>query len=171
MDLKLHRSTDKCGRTGRAFKPGDPMVSVLVRTPSGLERIDYGADGWEGPPEKTVAWWRSHSPQPESSGATLAPNDVLLDVIEQLDGNKDEATLRYLVALQLVRRRVLRIVDRPTDGASTTATNGARHDRELILACRKRDGEYRVTISPPDAATAAAIEQRLAALLWSGEAA
>ena len=52
-----------------------------------------------------------------------------------------------------------------------TLKEATRLLREIGFTLRKRDGEYRVTISPPDAATAAAIEQRLAALLWSGEAA
>jgi len=88
--------------------------------------------------------------------------DVLLDVLEELEGREDDAPLRYLLALQLVRRRALRIVD----AAAEPANAG-----ELRVACRKRDREYRVRIVPPAEATAAGVEQRLMTLLWSGGAA
>ena len=85
---------------------------------------------------------------------------MLLDALESLEGNRDEEPLRYLLALQLVRRRVLRIVNEA----------GAAGD-ELVLACRKRDREYRVRSLSPDEASASGVEEKLAALLWSGDAA
>ena len=87
-------------------------------------------------------------------------------VLEQLDGRPEDAALRYLLALQLVRRRVLRIVDRPTGDAGDRPAGD-----ELLLACRKRETEYRVPVVPPGQAAAAGIEERLSALLWSGGAA
>jgi hypothetical protein len=158
MELKLHRPLPACAHTGRAFVAGEIFYSALVRAPGGLERIDCCAEAWQGPPHHSLAWWRSLHPATDAGGSTLAPPDVLLDVLEQLDGRPEDAALRYLLALQLVRRRVLRIVDRPAGD-------------ELLLACRKRDTEYRVPVVPPGQAAAAGIEERLSALLWSGGAA
>jgi hypothetical protein len=89
----------------------------------------------------------------------LAPTDVLRAVLEELDGRPDDAALRYLLALELVRRRVLRIMDGPGAGP------------ELVLACRKRDREYRVGVAATAAAADETVARRLTALLWSGEAA
>ena len=157
MDLKLHRPKATCSRTGRGFAPGEMMVSAILRGSGGIDRIDVAADAWEGPPEGAIAWWRARYPQPGDAGPALAPIDVLLDAVEGLDAEEDSA-VRYLLALELVRRRVLRIVDDGGDG-------------ELVLACRRRDREYRVRPVDASAATAAGVEARLAALLWSGEAA
>jgi hypothetical protein len=88
-----------------------------------------------------------------------APTDVLLDVLEELDGRPDDAALRYLLALELVRRRALRIADGPAAAP------------ELVLACRKRDREYRVAVADTAAAADEAVARRLTTLLWSGEAA
>ena len=165
MDPKIHRPQAQCCRTGHSFQPGDALVSALVRTPEGLVRTDTLATAWTGAPEKSVAWWRSTYPKPDATGAVLAPNDVLLDIVEQLDGQEAEAPLRYLLALQLVRRRVLRFVDQPPHVPPSTDAEPLR------LACRKRDCEYVVKVAPPEPATAAAVEARLAALLWSGDAA
>lgn len=159
MDLKIHRPRGVCARTGRSFAAGDPMVSALVRDGGSLDRIDCHSSSWEGPPSGTLAWWRSRYAPSEAAGPALAPADVLLDVFEELESRPEEAALRYLVALQLVRRRVLRIID------SSAAESGSE---VLVLACRKRHSEYRVAVVAAEEAAAEGIEERLHTLLWSG---
>jgi hypothetical protein len=170
MEPKVHRPQAQCSRTARLFQPGDAIVSALVRSPDGLVRTDTLATAWTGAPEKSVAWWRSTFPKPDATGAVLAPNDVLLDIVEQLEGQEPEAPLRYLLALQLVRRRVLRFVDQPPQ-APPAGASPPTDIEPLRLACRKRDCEYVVAVAPPEPASAPAVEARLAALLWSGDAA
>jgi hypothetical protein len=162
MDLKLDRPGGTCAVTGRPLAPGEVFYSALVRGGEGLERIDCSATAWTGPPAGALAWWRSTQPHALSSGPALAPTDVLLDVLEELEGKPDDAAFRYLLALQLVRRRVLRILDPPADQPA-----GA----ELLLACRKRDREYRVAVAAAADVAAEGVGDRLTALLWSGEAA
>jgi hypothetical protein len=162
MDYKFHRPQPACHRTGRGFAVGEEFFSALVRGANGLERLDIAAEAWDGPPEAAVAWWRARQGAAADTGPMLAPVEVLLDALEALEDDPADAPLRYLLALQLVRRRTLRIVDEP--GAAATAG-------ELVLACRKRDREYRVGVAPPVPADAADVEERLTALLWSGGAA
>jgi len=162
MDLKIHRPHGACGTTGRSFAPGEVFYSALVRGPAGLERVDCSADAWAGPPAGTLAWWRSAFPAAGSPGPTLAPVDVLLDVFEELEGRPADAALRYLLALQLVRRRALRVVESPT---------GAETSTDLLLACRKRDREYRVPVPATADAASPEVAERLTALVWSGGAA
>lgn len=162
MELNIHRPLASCSRTGRAFVAGETFYSALVRSPGGLERVDCCTEAWQGPPPQAIAWWRSVHPAAEPAGSTLAPPEVLLDVLERLDGSPEDEPLRYLLALQLVRRRVLRIVERPVDEPMGD---------DLLLACRRRDTEYRIRVVAADAATASGIEERLSALLWSGDAA
>lgn len=159
MDLDLQRPGVTCALTGRPFTPGDAICSALVRGAAGIERRDVHAQAWTGPPEAALAWWRSTVPAARSSGPVLAPTDVLLDVLEELDGRPDDAALRYLLALELVRRRALRITDGPAAAP------------ELVLTCRKRDRDYRVAVAGAAAAADEAVARRLTALLWSGEAA
>lgn len=164
MDLKLHRPNGSCGKSGRGFVPGELFYSALVRSKGALERIDICAEAWGGPPEQSLAWWKSLYPAADSTGSTLAPVEVLLDVLEQLDGQPDEKALRYLLALELVRRRVLRVVDRHGTAAAIAPDT-------MLLACRRRDSEYHVQVVPARAAAADGVQERLAALLWSGGAA
>lgn len=164
MDLKLHRPNGSCGKSGRGFVPGELFYSALVRSKGALDRIDICAEAWDGPPEQSLAWWKSTYPAADAAGSTLAPVEVLLDVLEQLDGRPDEAALRYLLALELVRRRVLRVVDRHGTAAAIAPDT-------MLLACRRRDSEYHVQVVPARAAAADGVQERLAALLWSGGAA
>ena len=157
MDLKLHRPQTACARTGRGFAAGEIFYSALVRG-AGLDRLDVAAEAWSGPPEGTIAWWRSRYPEAGEAGPALAPVDALLDALEGLEEDGDEP-LRYLLALELTRRRVLRIVDDRDAG---------QDDEELVVTCRRRGRDYRVRVVSPAEAAAAGVEDRLAALLWSG---
>ena len=171
MDLKLHRPHAACAQTGRPFAAGEPFFSALVRSQGRLDRCDYAAAAWEGPPANTLAWWRSTYPAATAATATLAPAEVMLDVLEELEGSETDAALRYLVALELVRRRVLRFVDRPVDRPAGEVPPVAPHRPQMIVACRKRDREYRVPTVSSQEACAAGVEERLTLLLWSGGAA
>ena len=82
MDIKLHRPHGCCHHSRRAFVPGELLYSALARGPTGLERIDCAAECWSGPPEQTLAWWRSTFPAAQGGAPELAPVDVLLDVLE-----------------------------------------------------------------------------------------
>lgn len=167
MDLNIHRPQAVCAQTGRGFSPGEPFVSALVRAEGRLERRDYAPDAWTGPPADTLAWWRSTYPS-AAAGPALAPADVLLDVLEELTGRADDAALRYLVALELVRRRAVKFVERSTEETAPQAGGDAA---EIIVVCRRRDREYRVRTVSSREASAPGVEERLATLLWSGGAA
>jgi hypothetical protein len=60
---------------------------------------------------------------------------------------------------------VLKFCDPPSDSSPASEAD------QIRLSCRKRDCEYLVRVATPEVATAPAIEARLAALLWSGDAA
>jgi len=162
MDIKLHRPQPSCSRTGRGFAAGECFFSALVRGDSGLARIDVAAEAWEGPPGDAVAWWRSRHATTGEAGPTLAPIDVLLDALEALEESPGDEPLRYLLALEIVRRRGLRFKDGPAVDEVGDA---------LVLACRRRDRDYVVRPVPPAEAADPAVAARLTALLWSGEAA
>lgn len=161
MDLKVHRPQPACATTARAFAPGDVVCSALVRRHGTIERVDVAADSWTGPPPDAIAWWRCRFPAPHDAGREPAPVDALLDALEALEESADEP-LRYLLALQLVRRRILK----PTDDRSAPGD-----DAVLVLGCRRRGRDYRVRVAVAAEADREGVEDRLAAILWSGEAA
>jgi len=160
MDITVERPRTNCALTGRAFVAGETVYSALVRDGGALRRHDVAAEAWCGPPAGALAWWRgTHSVGPARE--PMAPVDVLLDLLEGLEGRDDDAPLRYLLALELVRRRVLRIVD-PRE---PKAAEG------LEFSCRRRESIYRIAAIPGHRLTDPALESRLAGLLWPAEAA
>jgi hypothetical protein len=171
MDLKLQRPGTVCQATEAVFAPGDTIYSAVVRDGGGLVRLDWSATAWSGPPKNTLAWWRSIVPEPEEKGIQLAPVDILLDTLEALGTEPDEAPLRYLLALQLVRRRVLRFAE-PAVAATAEQANRSGADRQaaetVAFSCRRRDCDYTVVVAVPAPADRQAVEERLAGLLWSG---
>jgi len=161
MDIKIDRPRSICALTGRTFVAGETVYSALVREGGQIQRRDVCAAAWAGPPAATLAWWRAlHTPA--TTHEPVTPVDVLLDLLEGLEGRDDDAPLRYLLALELVRRRVLRLVD---------AGPAVPSPGSLQLTCRRRDSTYDVAVVAPDRLADPGLEPRLAALLWPAEAA
>lgn len=164
MDYRIQKPQPRCATTDRPFTAGEPFYSVLVREDGRIVRRDLATDAWQGPPESTLAWWRSTVPT-EDSKPTLAPIDVLLDLLEQLDEDLQNAPLRYMLALVLVRRRVLKIIDPPEED------RGAADEPSLVVNCRRRGTDYQIRIADPESGEREGIEAKLSSLLWAGEAA
>jgi hypothetical protein len=109
-----------CAATGRAFTVGEACIAVLVERDDapGLERVDYAIPAWEGgarptPPARVFASWRG-TYQPGESGKLkpLLSDEELLDLFQELGEATEPKRLafRYVLALMLVRRKVLMAV-------------------------------------------------------------
>ncbi len=157
MDYEIHKSTRHCAATGRELKPGEAFYSVLKRSGAELVREDFSAEVWDAAPADALAWWKSHVPSPDAKRIHWAPNDVMLHLFDQLADQPDQADLRYVLALLLIRRRVMRLED-------TEKGEGAE---EMVLYCPRREAEYRVTTAPPSELRIAEIQQELARLLFA----
>lgn len=156
FDFDIQRCTRRCHATDRELKAGETVFSVLVPAGSGVERLDYSVEGWPGPPEESLGWWKSILPEAGGARMHWAPNDVMLHYFEQLDGKPAQEDTRYVLALLLVRRRIVRVesTEKTADGLET-----------LVLYCPRNEQEYRVTGTLPDQQRIAAIQDELAGLL------
>lgn len=160
------RPTGVCSATGRAIAPGETFVAALIERDADekLERRDYSQQGWADAAhpsgERVVASWRAVMPRPEDRSGRLLDDAGLADLFEQVCEPRDDETpargaFRYLLALLLIRRRVLRHA-------------GTRQGDLLVRWTR--DGERADTISVADpgldpAVLAGATEQLSAVLL------
>ena len=153
MDYEIQSCTRRCAASGRELAPGESYYSALVPEGSGYRRYDYAEEAWKGPPEGAVGWWKSQ--RPDKRRARWAPNDVLLDFFDQLEGQEQSQDLRYVLALLLVRRRVMRL-------EQTESTPGGD---VLVLDCPRRETTHRVPAVVPDEQRAKQIQEELARLL------
>jgi hypothetical protein len=157
MEYEIHKSTRHCAITGRELQPGEVFYSVLRPAGDDIVREDYSTESWQGPPESIIGWWKSRLPTVEARKVHWAPNDVMLDLFEGFADDPAQADLRYVLALLLIRRRVMRLEDTETGPQGET----------MVLFCPRRDEEYRVVAAPPDEARVAVIQQELAQLLFA----
>ncbi len=133
------------------------FYSALVPSGASVVRQDYSLEAWPGPPADALGWWKAQLPTAETNKTQWAPNDVMLELFDELTGQADRADLRYVLTLLLIRRRVFRLED-TEQGASGLQT--------LLVYCPRRQADYKVTVSMPDGLRAQQIQQSLAQLLF-----
>lgn len=105
------RTARKCSNTGRAFKQGEQYISALIENDEALERVEFAIEDWEGPPEDCVAWWKSTVPDLEKGKVYWAPRNVLITFFEHLVEQPGNDDTQFVMALLLVRKRILRLED------------------------------------------------------------
>ncbi|QEG38781.1 hypothetical protein UC8_07390 [Roseimaritima ulvae] len=111
-DYKVGRCSRRCYAENRPLEPGETFYSVVLPDDEGeLQRRDYSARAWSEPPEGALGWWKGRIPEAGKQKLVLAPNPVLVDILRQLAASQERAELAYLLALLLMRRRVVRPVD------------------------------------------------------------
>jgi hypothetical protein len=158
VEQELPRCTRQCAATDRELAPGEEFYSVLKAEGANLVRQDYSKEAWHGPPEGVIGWWKSQIPLPDAKRVQWAPNDVMLDYFERLDGQPDQLDTRYILALLLVRRRVLRLDDEECDEQGR---------RLLVLYSPRRDATFRTCVVALEESRVNAIQDELARLLFS----
>jgi hypothetical protein len=169
LDFEVQRSTRRCAATDRALEPGETCYSVLEVQGADVVRKDYCKDAWTAPPESAFGWWRTRIPEPTAKKVKLAPNEVLLELFDQMADLPDQEDLRYVLTLLLIRRRVLRL-DLPGEGLIGEPSRGEVRSavETMLVYCPKRDATYEVPVAMPDEARIDEIQQRLSELLAAG---
>jgi hypothetical protein len=107
QEYSIQRSQRRCQQTDRPFLPGESYYSAVMVRSGELRRIDLCADAWNGPPEGAIGWWQSRAPEERRSPAKPAPTHVLLSTLETLLMEGTQPVLATMLALLLVRRRIL----------------------------------------------------------------
>ena len=158
VDFDIQRCTRRCAKTDRELKAGESFYSALVSQGAEVVRVDFSVDAWEGPPPDAMCWWKSQMPHPHARKLHWAPNDVILHFFLGLEHQPDQLDTRYVLALLMIRRRIVRLEEMESDdsGAQT-----------LILHCPRNEEEYKVTVMPPSQQRATQIQQELSKLLFA----
>lgn len=156
LDFEVQRCTRRCAKTNRELAPGEDIHSVLISDGSDVRRQDFCVEAWEGPPEEAIGHWKSRMPDANAKKANWAPNDVMLHFFQQLQEQPEKQDIRYILALLMVRRRIVRLEESETDDAG---------GEMLVVFCPRNDTEYRVPVINPSLERASQIQDELAELL------
>lgn len=166
LDFEVQRCSRHCAATERELQPGDACFSVLEVSGADVVRKDFCLAGWQGAPAGAFGWWKSRVPEPTAKKIKLAPNDVLLELFEHLADRADQTDLRYVLALLLVRRRVLRVdVAAGELGQPTSPVDNGEVAEVMTVYCPKKDATYSVTVNMPHGERIDEIQQQLSQLL------
>jgi hypothetical protein len=114
-----------------------------------------------------LAWWKARVPLPDPK-RKRTPNEVLLELFEQLADQPTAADLRYVLALLLVRRRVFRLFEtgRSIESSELMDSHGsAGNHGHLAVVYPARESTYLVPIAVPDDTRIEQIQQHLDSLL------
>ena len=88
-----------------------------------------------------------------------APNDVILHYFEQIEEDDSKPDMRYVLALLMIRRRIVRLEDTEHDD---------QHREVFVMYCPRNEREYRVVVTSPTEARISEIQNELAELLFAG---
>jgi len=159
MDYDVRRCSRKCDRTDRELQEGEVYFSVLKIVDGQFVRSDYCEEAWDGPPEEgVIAWWRAQVPARDAKVQKLAPSDVLLNLFQELENETQQADVRYVLTLLLVRRRLFRLEhSQRSDGQET-----------LEVYCPRLDQRFQIAVQEPQAARIEEIQAMLEGLLFAG---
>jgi hypothetical protein len=111
----IGRSSGRCAASGVELKPGEAIVATLCER-DGVEellRLDFVADAWSAgarpqAPDRLVGFWRSTVHEPTVRHKPLMDDEAMLDLLSGMEpGDERREALRFVLALMLVRRKVL----------------------------------------------------------------
>ncbi|KAA1258735.1 hypothetical protein LF1_12580 [Rubripirellula obstinata] len=114
-EYKVSRSTRQCHVQGRPLREGEWYFSAIIESGDDYVRRDYSAESWTEPPEDAIGWWKKRMPKADDKKLVLAPPEVLIDLLRQMERFPDKAKSRYLLSLMLMRKRLLRPSSESTD--------------------------------------------------------
>ncbi len=127
----LQRPTGRCAVTGNALEPGEKYFAALVevdpeqgseQAPSrgkpdaasalGLRRVDISREAWDtgGQPQRLFCYWLTTVPHPSQKRKLFVDDEVLLNLVRRLadDGREERVAFRFVIALILMRKKLLR---------------------------------------------------------------
>jgi hypothetical protein len=107
-EYKVGRCTRQCHAQQRPLREGEWYYSVVTESGDEYVRRDYSAESWTGPPPDAIGWWKSRMPKADEKKLALAPPEVLVDLLRQMEQVSGKAKSRYLLALMLMRRKIVR---------------------------------------------------------------
>jgi len=111
---------EQCTATGRAFAEGESFYTVLYREKDGFRREDLCDEAFKARDKslKPFSFWRSKfeppAPPPPEAFAKETAEELLRRYIEE--DEPQHANTRYILALMLERKRLLKQTDIQMDG-------------------------------------------------------
>ena len=123
QEWNIKSRSESCDATGRPFAEGEHFFTALFRDGEGFRRVDLCEEAWQAraadlAAEPAFSSWRSKFEPPAPPAPEALPRNDAEGMLRQLSESSDPAhtNTRYLLAVMLERKRVLRPQPSPEKG-------------------------------------------------------
>ena len=118
-DWTIQGRSGRCVVTGRDFIEGEFFYTLLFRERDGFRREDITEEAWKArqpDPVPPYSFWRTKFEPPVAVPEALA-RETAEDLLRRFMGEQDEghANARYILALMLERKRLLKQIEAKED--------------------------------------------------------
>lgn len=112
----------RCSVNGRELAEGEEFYSALFEDGDSFRRVDFAPESWAGPPEGAFCYFRSHVPVRKRKKRMFVDDEALIAFFTRLAGETDPVRVefRFVLALLLMRKRLLRYEGSRTQGETET---------------------------------------------------
>ena len=118
-DWEIKSRAHQCSRSGREFVDGEFFYTLLIREGEGFRREDLSEEAWKERNDniQPFSFWRSKYDPPAPPPAEPLPRDDAEGLLRRLIQENDPAyaNVRYILALMLERKRVIRPLESSDD--------------------------------------------------------
>ncbi len=114
-DWNIRKRSACCARTGHEFADGEAFYTLLFRQDDGWERVDLCTEAWQsyGSEEPPFSFWQSIYEAPPPAQPDSLPKENAESLLRKYldDDDPRHANVRYLLAVMLERKKILRHTD------------------------------------------------------------
>jgi len=122
-DWTIQSRSGRCAVTGRDFAEGEYFYTLLFRERDGFRREDLSEEAWKARQADGVAahqpysFWRSKFEPPAPAPPEALAKETAEDLLRRYMTENDEghANARYILALMLERKRLLKQIEAKED--------------------------------------------------------
>jgi hypothetical protein len=122
IDWTIQGRSGQCAATGRQFADGEFFYTLLFRERAGYRREDLSEEAWKerhadaGAAQPYSFWRAKYEPTPAAAPEALA-KETAEDLLRRYMTEGDEAhtNARYILALMLERKRLLKQIEAKED--------------------------------------------------------
>ncbi|MCK4958633.1 MAG: hypothetical protein KAT00_04525 [Planctomycetes bacterium] len=145
-DWEIKRTLGQCHVTGEEFKVGEEYFAALVDTEEGFERRDYSVGCWQEQKPETYCYWKTKMPDSEKKRNLFVDDDMLMTFFERLgsETRQEKLDFRFVLALILMRKRILKYDSSKTDNGSEVWTLRVTGEKRMVDVVNPHLDEERI---------------------------
>ena len=117
-DWSIQSRSGRCAATGREFAEGEFFYTLLFRERGGFRREDLSEEAWkerqaDAKAHEPYSFWRAKFEPPAAGAPEALAKETAEDLLRSYMSGQDEAhaNARYILALMLERKRLLKQVE------------------------------------------------------------